>query len=303
MSEEQNIPEKNSKEQIPNSKPEEANEKNSPLSLEGSPAPEQLQPETINDKPETETMEVHKHPHHVIHKKKWGEYLLEFSMIFLAVFLGFLAENWREDIVEHMREKQFMTSLVKDLELDTVQLVNIRGFRLDRLNRIDSIFSFFATHSSNSVPLSQYQLIRQIYGHIAFYQNSGTLDQLKNASGLRLIRKRTIVDSIEAYDQQIKKMILRDGYESDRMIYNSQIVNKMFDGRRLLKIHADTTFYHKRPPPLETTTAINPIYVGEYLNQLYTYRLIVQNNLELQATIRRKGKFLIELIKKGYHLE
>ncbi len=26
----------------------------------------------------TTNMEVHKHPHHVTHKKKWGEYLLEF---------------------------------------------------------------------------------------------------------------------------------------------------------------------------------------------------------------------------------
>jgi len=38
---------------------------------------------------ETENMEVHKHPHHVMHKKKWGEYVLEFLMLFLAVFLGF----------------------------------------------------------------------------------------------------------------------------------------------------------------------------------------------------------------------
>ena len=49
--------------------------------------------ETINPNKETENMEVHKHPHHVTHKKKWGEYLLEFVMLFLAVFLGFVAEN------------------------------------------------------------------------------------------------------------------------------------------------------------------------------------------------------------------
>ena len=42
-------------------------------------------------------MEVHKHPHHITHKKKWGEYLLEFLMLFLAVFLGFVAENIREE--------------------------------------------------------------------------------------------------------------------------------------------------------------------------------------------------------------
>jgi len=47
-------------------------------------------------------MEVHKHPHHVTHKKKWTEYLLEFFMLFLAVFLGFVADNIRENSVERL---------------------------------------------------------------------------------------------------------------------------------------------------------------------------------------------------------
>src|SRR6202030_3863953 len=63
---------------------------------------------------ETENMEVHKHPHHVTHKKKWGEYLLEFIMLFLAVFLGFIAENVRE----HLSEKNKAYSLAKSLEND-----------------------------------------------------------------------------------------------------------------------------------------------------------------------------------------
>lgn len=33
-------------------------------------------------------MEAH-HPHQVSHKKKWAEYLLEFFMLFFAVFTGF----------------------------------------------------------------------------------------------------------------------------------------------------------------------------------------------------------------------
>src|SRR5215468_190843 len=71
------------------------------------------QTETTNQtseitKLEIENMEVHKHPHHVMHKKKWTEYLLEFSMLFLAVFLGFIAENIRENITDHDRDKQYM---------------------------------------------------------------------------------------------------------------------------------------------------------------------------------------------------
>ena len=55
-----------------------------------------IQHTTLNTQHNEENMEVHKHPHHVAHKKKWGEYLLEFFMLFLAVFLGFAAENVRE---------------------------------------------------------------------------------------------------------------------------------------------------------------------------------------------------------------
>ena len=45
-------------------------------------------------------MEVHHHPdlHH--NRKKFQEYFLEFLMIFLAVSMGFIAENTRESIVK-----------------------------------------------------------------------------------------------------------------------------------------------------------------------------------------------------------
>ena len=52
-----------------------------------SPSPENKpvsnEPNVVNENPESEinkseikNMEVHKHPHHITHKKKWSEYLL-----------------------------------------------------------------------------------------------------------------------------------------------------------------------------------------------------------------------------------
>ncbi|HUS01687.1 MAG TPA: hypothetical protein VMY77_08170 [Chitinophagaceae bacterium] len=67
-------------------------------------------------------MEVHKHPHHVTHKKKWTEYLLEFFMLFLAVFLGFVAENVREHLSERKREKEYIISIIEDLKMDSAKL-------------------------------------------------------------------------------------------------------------------------------------------------------------------------------------
>src|SRR6059058_4049080 len=74
--------------------------------------------EAVTSNQETKNMEVHKHPHHVTHKKKGGEYLLEFLMLFLAVFLGFVAENIRETSVEHEREKEYMVTMLEDLKAD-----------------------------------------------------------------------------------------------------------------------------------------------------------------------------------------
>jgi hypothetical protein len=57
-------------------------------------------------------MEVHHHSHH---PKKWKEYITEFLMLFLAVTLGFFAENVREHQIEKSREVQLMKSMVSDL--------------------------------------------------------------------------------------------------------------------------------------------------------------------------------------------
>ena len=92
-------------------------------------------------------MEVHPHTHtDPAHggtsRKRFKHYLWEFLMLFLAVFCGFLAENFREHQVEKARERQYMQSMIQDLQSDTSSL-NI-GFPLkdQRINAIDSIFLF-----------------------------------------------------------------------------------------------------------------------------------------------------------------
>src|SRR5579863_10707753 len=62
-------------------------------------------------------MEVHHHPN--VEKKNFKEYFLEFIMIFLAVTLGFFAENLRENFSDYSKTNQFAKSLVSDLKEDT----------------------------------------------------------------------------------------------------------------------------------------------------------------------------------------
>src|SRR5215471_21684484 len=108
------------------------------------PANINSQPETVNTKPRTQNMEVHKHPHHVTHKKKWGEYLLEFFMLFLAVTLGFFAETIREQSTEHKHAREFAVSMLKDLQDDTTQLKLYKEYFKVASNNIDTLMQLLA---------------------------------------------------------------------------------------------------------------------------------------------------------------
>lgn len=79
----------------------------------------------IIPKQETENMEVHHHPD-IHHKpKKWKEYFLEFVMIFLAVTLGFIAENLREHITDRAKEKQYIAGFIRNVKDDTANLHHV----------------------------------------------------------------------------------------------------------------------------------------------------------------------------------
>ena len=58
-------------------------------------------------------MEVHHHPH--VENKSFKQYFLEFLMIFLAVTMGFVAENIREYIAETKSAHQYLESYRNDL--------------------------------------------------------------------------------------------------------------------------------------------------------------------------------------------
>src|ERR1051326_7937234 len=61
-------------------------------------------------------MEVHQHTH--TPRKKFTHYLWEFLMLFLAVFCGFLAENFREGLVMKEKAHHYMENMVADLKGD-----------------------------------------------------------------------------------------------------------------------------------------------------------------------------------------
>ncbi len=83
-------------------------------------------------------MEVH-HSHNSAKKKKWSELLLEFFMLFLAITLGFFAENLRESMADNQKRKELLESVAKDFKKDIHQSNSHIQYNEYRRTIIDSL--------------------------------------------------------------------------------------------------------------------------------------------------------------------
>jgi len=168
-------------------------------------------------------MEVHSHTH--TPRKKWTHYFWEFLMLFLAVFCGFMAENQREHMIEHQREKQYMRSLLSDLSADTATINAAIPRKEGRVNAIDTVFLFFKSFpAAKTISGKLFRTIRHTNFDLRFTRTTITINQLKNAGGMRLVRKK-VADSISAYDLNCEAINLYN----ELYIINSQVGNRQFE--------------------------------------------------------------------------
>jgi len=103
-------------------------------------------------------MEVHHHPHIPTHAKPWKEYLLEGLMIFVAVTLGYGAENVREHYVETKKALISAKNLYVDVTYDSI------GYARNTINRSrqDSSLMPFTTIIRLTKKYHQFMLLMAI---------------------------------------------------------------------------------------------------------------------------------------------
>ncbi len=291
----------------PKSKVEKKSEVGSPkleeekTSAINTPQSEIKEPLTSHNSPLT-TMEVHHHPE--VEKKGLKEYILEGLMIFLAVTMGFMAESLRDHIGDRDREKSYMESLVTDLKLDTTVLSRSAELKETRMLSIDSVLKYFRSNkNANKVPASTFRQMRRSQWDMFFIHHSGTIDQLKNSGGLRLIREKSIVDSIEHYYQRVQRSESRNTVYFENQQVSDALSEKLWDAYDNIKYYQDYVFAHK-PIPDSGWVAINAAYRNEYLNNLVRVKWITYSDRS-QFTVELKNNAvgLIALIKKTYQLE
>lgn len=235
-------------------------------------------------------------------KKKWRSYFKEFFMLFLAVFCGFLAENYRESLSAQKIEKEYILSLIEDLKTDTTNLSLYISFRREKSIRMDSLAEMMLSENRSLMGNQIYFLARQVFNEQAFFYSDGTIQQLKNAGNLRLLRKRNVVNALLTYEKKVK--VLEEWDENDNRTKSTfrEMGGKVFHSSELNKtMDSNMRFVMPTSNPQLITDDFNVI--NEVAFQIhYLSKMTKGNSLRAEALRSDAGR-LLDLIQAEYKLK
>ncbi len=146
-------------------------------------------------------MEVHHHPK--VERKGFKEYFLEFLMIFLAVTLGFLAENIREHFSDHAHARQLTGQLIEALKQDTINLNRNIELQKRLMENADILFTLLQ-EPMEKVDFGKVQLyIDSCYRTTYFTPSSGAITAIKNSLQLKPFAQSRIITYLTHYEEEL----------------------------------------------------------------------------------------------------
>jgi hypothetical protein len=233
-------------------------------------------------------MEIH-HPHTSHHARKFKDYIFEFLMLFIAVTAGFFMENIREQRVERHKEKQYIQSMIKDIQQDTTNIKDILSHNKIQIIGIDSLLNLLEKPIKPANYNDFYTLIlKYLNNYSDFRARNITMTQLKNSGGLRLIEDKSVSDSIVFYYWEYEEHLAQLDFNIKSFQKNIDLEMEFLDwtviknGKKKLSISKD----------FNTKEFSN--------NVIMLYYIIISEN-EWIKNYKLKGTSLLNFLKTQYN--
>jgi hypothetical protein len=231
------------------------------------------------------------HPLEIIPGKKFSDFVFEFILIFLAITGGFFANNLRENIIDRNKEKEYIVSLIHDVEQDTTSVQeNLRNKTL-QLKGIGRLLNYMDSINIKKDNIRFYTLFFKYMGSYEIFTTTDiTISQLTNSGGMRLIRDKSVLDSIVRYYSTIHSNDKQLEFNITKFNEIGDLEIRYFDINEINRKKGDVPL----PEPVIMRELYNRIVIIQSVN--------VQDTVWLKQ-VYTKGNSLIGFLKKGYHLE
>ena len=249
-----------------------------------------------NTESKTADMEAY-HPHLPHGKKKLKEYFLEFLMIFLAVSLSFVAENFRERYVEHEHAHQYAVLLSQDIKKNTAQVKEEIQRRTIMQKSFDTLKNILENNrlDSNAEIVKHAVLVSEI---LPLATTTATFDQMQNSGSLRYIRNTQLISLLTDYFNTLIPLTQTDIQQEFQLVKdkNQKFLQEHFN---LMQVDNDDNLLTTHPD----------IYDWNKRSSIELYNVILHTNTWNQwiiekdlMPIHQQGDALIKALKEEYDL-
>jgi hypothetical protein len=250
-----------------------------------------------NPKSDINTMEVHHHPQLDHSPKPIKEYLLEGFMIFIAVMMGFIAENIREYIDNNEQVKHLTSQLVQDLRADTAQL---QSHRLDEdsiLMYNDTLLTLLRQPLAKADTRRIQKMAARSHSMWLFHPSAGAIAAIKNQLHLKQFSNSDIIGYFDTYERHIE------------LVHTDQDVNLQYQRTYLdpfLTAHLtpeNMVAAFGRSLPTTEVRNLTQADLDQLATDMVLIRLITTEIIADNKQLKVDAVSLLNYVKKQYSIE
>ncbi len=151
-------------------------------------------------------------------------------MIFLAVTLGFFAENVREKLTEKHNSREYAKLLVNDLTENLAEFNRTDHVLKKIINCGDSLSDLIHSNDIQKIPAGKLYYYEYWSGwQWKVTTRDATFKQLESSGALRYLGKATLIKKILDYEESTRIVSLLEGNMELQKNDNWNLVQKVFD--------------------------------------------------------------------------
>ena len=220
-------------------------------------------------------------------------------MLFLAVFCGFIAEYLLEHKIEKEKGREYVRMYYEDLKADTANFSDLLFIYKNKMSKLEKRYDCYQNIIKDmSATECLWDLIDNSSSFPDLVYTDRTIQQLKNAGGLRLL-KQADADSILFYDnnlRQYKQAETTSFQETQTGIRNT--IFSLLNYQKLSEKDGNK--------PKDTHSLLLPgtnELLNRYFNQLDFYARTCKSIYQVITYLRSQATSLISYFKNEYHLK
>jgi hypothetical protein len=226
-------------------------------------------------------------------------------MIFLAVTMGFYAEQIRENSVDRHREKEYVRSMIEDLKADTASFNHQIETRMEAEKVYDTLINLLNLPGRTGSEEQQlYYLGRMAVYLIDYIQiNDRTYDQMKSSGNLRLVRDTKISGDITKYYFNAKEVEVNKSQTMIRLQSVIELEGKIFNGTVFQQMTNTDVLSFQLPAGNPALITEDKTLINELIMRLHYVISISVFTKNYMRELRTQATKLINLLQKEYSID